>query len=157
MPWNELIEPLTQDGKCICPPDPDRLNWLTSARHIETYKSLRSKLKTDLYKHLCIENEEHWRHQFYLSILKNRIQQISYFESGPLEPRSVIIIYDFAAWPKDKPDRIEALDIEALFSNDELLKGNVGLCSYLKRFPSMAVKPTMGSPPLFSFRSFDAA
>lgn len=126
---------LTQDGTCINPPPPDRLNWLTAARHIEAYKSLRSKLKTDLYKQLCLENEEHWRHQFYLSILKNRIHQVSYFESGPLEPRSTIVIFAFAAWPKGKPDRIETLDIEALFSASELLQGNIGLRSYLEKFP----------------------
>lgn len=63
---------------------------------------------------------------------------------------SVIIIYDFAAWPKDKPDRIEALDIEALFSNDELLKGNVGLRSYLKRF-QYGCKTNYGLTPFFRF------
>ncbi|MCY1559294.1 hypothetical protein D9M68_963160 [compost metagenome] len=47
-------------------PAADRLNWLTSARHIESYKSLRNSLKTELYRRLCREHEEHWRHEFYL-------------------------------------------------------------------------------------------
>jgi len=34
---------LTQDGAVTSPPAPDRLNWLTAARHIEAYKALRSK------------------------------------------------------------------------------------------------------------------
>lgn len=126
---------LTQDGTSINPPAPDRLNWLTAARHIQAYKSLRSELKTKLYKRLCRENEEHWRHQFYTAILRNRIHQISYFEMGPLEPRSTVVIFAFAAWPRDRIDSIDALDVEELFGESELLKGNTGLRGYLERFP----------------------
>ncbi|MBX9904660.1 MAG: hypothetical protein K2Y31_09915 [Burkholderiales bacterium] len=116
-------------------PAPDRLNWLTAARHIESYKSLRNSLKTSLYKRLCQEHEEHWRHEFYLKILKNRMYQISYFESGPIEPRSAIVVYGFAAWPNTKQDLIDMLDLEKLFQESDLLKGNHGLQQYLAKFP----------------------
>lgn len=116
-------------------PKSDRLNWLTSARHIESYKGLRELLKTSLYGRLCCEHEEHWRHEFYLRILKDRINQVSYFEQGPIEPRSAIVIYGFAAWPNKKQDQIESLDFEALFRESEILKGNHGLQNYLAKFP----------------------
>ncbi|MBT9538728.1 hypothetical protein [Thiobacillus sp.] len=116
-------------------PEADRLNWLTSARHIESYKSLRNSLKTRLYSRLCQQHEEHWRHEFYLRLLKDRIYQVAYFEKGPIEPRSAIVIYGFAAWPNKKQDPIDLLDLEALFQESELLKGNYGLQQYLAKFP----------------------
>lgn len=116
-------------------PNADRLNWLTAARHIESYKSLKDSLKTDLYKRLCKEHEEYWRQEYYLCILKEGIYQASYFESGPIEPRSAIVVFAFAAWPKDKSDPIDKLDIEALFDSSNLLAGNIGLRTYLEKFP----------------------
>ena len=116
-------------------PNADRLNWLTCARHIESYKSLRDTLKTDLYKRLCAEHEDYWRNQFYLCILKERIYEKSYFEYAPIEPRSAIVVFGFAVWPNDKPDRIDNLDIEELFKKSNLLAGNIGLREYLSSKP----------------------
>ena len=116
-------------------PDADRLNWLTAARHIESYKALRDSLKTTLYSKLCREHEEYWRNEYYLCILKEKIYQASYFEHGPIEPRSAIVIFAFAAWPNSKQDPIDRLDIEALFSGSDLLAGNAGLREYLGKFP----------------------
>lgn len=116
-------------------PAPDRLNWLTAARHIESYKALRNSLKTALYKRLSLEHEEHWRHEFYLKLLKDRIYQVSYFDAGPIEPRSAVVIYGFAAWPHTKQDPIDILDLESLFQESDLLKGNYGLQQYLAKFP----------------------
>lgn len=119
-------------------PSASRLNWLTSARHIESYKALRDSLKTDLYQRLCREHEEHWRHEFYLCLLKDRIYQISYFEKGEVEPRSAIVVYGFAAWPNKKQDPIDKLDFEALYQESDLLKGNYGLQQYLAKFPQFS-------------------
>lgn len=119
-------------------PASDRLNWLTSARHIESYKSLRDSLKTYLYRRLCQEHEEHWRHEFYLRISKDRIYQVSYYESGPIEPRSAIVIHGFAAWKKERMDPIDKLDFETLFQESELLQGNYGLRDYLAKFPQFS-------------------
>lgn len=123
----------------------DRLNWLTCARHIEAYKSLRHSLKTQLYNKLCIEHEEYWRQEFYLCILKERIYQESYFEKGPIEPRSAIVVFGFAAWPNDKQDPIESLDVQALFKESDLLRGNVGLRSYLSKFPQYGGATSLSS------------
>lgn len=125
---------LTRDSDVDGTPVSDRLNWLTSARHLESYKSLKNSLKTKLYRRLCQEHEEHWRHEFYLRILNNRILDVSYFEKGPIETRSAIVVYGFAAWPNDKQDRIDDLDVEALFKESELLMGNYGLQRYLAKF-----------------------
>jgi hypothetical protein len=126
---------LTQNGEVINPPLADRLNWLTAARHLEGYKDLKAALKTGLYKRLCRENEEYWRHQFYLCILKEKIRDVSYFEKGMLEPRSVLVVFGFAAWPNDKEDPIDALDVESLFNASDLLRGCTGLREYLSKFP----------------------
>lgn len=116
-------------------PASDRLNWLTSARHLEAFKSLRGSLKSSLYKRLMQEHEEYWRNEFYLTLLKNKIYQKSYFEVGPIEPRSAIVIYGFAAWPNKKEDPIDILDLEKLFQESNLLQGNYGLQQYLAKFP----------------------
>ncbi len=125
-----------EDGRPIA----DRLNWLTSARHLESYKSLRKSIKTSLYRRVSDEHEEHWRHEFYLKLLKNKIYQISYFEAGPIEPRSAIVIYGFAAWPHSKNDPIDTLDLEDLFRKSDLLQGNYGLQQYLAKFPQFGGK-----------------
>ena len=129
--YRSLMQGAGQDGR----PTSDRLNWLTSARHIESYKSLRNSLKTSLYRRLCQEHEEHWRHEFYLRIAKDRIYQVSYYEIGPIEPRSAIVIHSFAAWQNARQDPIDSLDFEALFGESKLLQGNYGLREYLAKFP----------------------
>lgn len=128
--YRALMESADVNGR----PTPDRLNWLTSARHIESYKSLRDSLKTPLFRRLCREHEEHWRHEFYLRIAKDRIYQVSYYESGPIEPRSAIVVHGFAAWTSERQDPIDTLDFEALYQESEFLKGNYGLREYLAKF-----------------------
>jgi len=129
--FRSLMLDAAKDGQPIS----DRLNWLTSARHLESYKSLRRLLRTALYKRLSQEHEEYWRNEFYLKLLKNRILQASYFEIGRIEPQSAIVIYGFAAWPNAKQDPMNALDLEKLFTESDLLKGNYGLQQYLATFP----------------------
>lgn len=132
--YRSLAREMGADGR----PAADRLNWLTSARHIESYKELRSSLKTKLYRRLCQEQEEHWRHEFYLCLLKDHITQSSYFENGPIEPRSAIVLYGFASWPSKREDPIDKLNIEAIYGESDLLKGNYGLQQYLQKFPQFS-------------------
>ena len=132
--YRSLMSGAELDGR----PTADRLNWLTSARHIESYKSLRDTLKTSLYRRLCAEHEEHWRHEFYLRIAMNRIYQASYYEAGPIEPGSAIVVHGFAAWSNNRPDPIGELDFESIFQQSEVLQGNHGLRDYLERFPQFA-------------------
>ena len=137
---------LTSDGKKVAPPSPDRLNWLTTARHIISYKSLKNRLKADFYKSLCEEHEEFWRHQFYLCLDMHKIHHAAYFEQGPpgmlppIEPRSAIVIYSFASWPKNKIDPIDSVDASSLLNDSNVLPGNHGLSAYLEQFPHITGK-----------------
>jgi hypothetical protein len=134
-------EALSNAGKDVKPPLPDRLNWLTCARHIEGYKALKARLRTSLHRLLCEEHEEFWRHQFYLCLDIPSIHSPSYYAEQPppnrrpgIEPRSALIVYAFARWPEGKPDPIDAVDIKALMREYQPLKGNIGLREYIKTF-----------------------
>ena len=138
---------LTDNGKHISPPAADRLNWLTAARHLVSYESLSRRIKTPTYRTLCEEHEEFWRHQFYLALDMNKIHHKGYFQRGappelrpPIEPRSAIIIYSFASWPKGKIDPIDSVDVKHLLDNPSVLAGNHGLREYLEEFPSITGK-----------------
>lgn len=128
-------EALTDHGKNVSPPLADRFNWLTAARHLQTYKSLRARLKTNLYSVLCEENEEYWRHQFHIVLLRNPIHTVSYYQNGKIEPLSAIVLLHFASWPKNKKDPLESIDVETLFSESEAMRMHIGLREYLKKFP----------------------
>lgn len=134
-------ESLTDHGKNVSPPPADRLNWLTAARHLETYKCLKARLKTNLYSVLCEENEEYWRHQFYIALLRNPMHTVSYYQNGNIEPLSAIALFHFASWPKNKKDPLESIDVEALFSGSEAMRMNIGLREYLKKFPKYGGEP----------------
>lgn len=132
--YRSLMQGAEPDGR----PASNRLNWLTSARHIESYKSLRGSLKTGLYLRLCQEHEDHWRHEFYLRISKDRIYQVSYYETGSIEPCSAIVIHGFAAWKNERQDPIDKLDFEAIYQESNPFQGNYGLKEYLARFPQFS-------------------
>lgn len=135
---------LSNDGKNIRPALADRLNWLTAARHIQGYKALKSRIKSDLYLLLCEEHEEFWRHQFYVCLDLHNISNSSYYDEivTPerklgIEPRSALIIYSFASWPNSKIDPIASVDIQALLEDCNPLKGNLGLRTYVEKFPTL--------------------
>lgn len=135
---------LTSNGQRLTPPPADRLNWLTSARHIIGYKALKNRIKTPLYLALCEEHEEFWRHEFYLALDMHKIYSSSYYDQGPppdlrspIEPRSAIIIYSFATWPKSKSDPVDSIDTKLLLQQSDFLAGNHGLREYLAKFPKL--------------------
>lgn len=132
---------LSNDHKNIRPAIADRLNWLTSARHIQSYKLLKAKLKTKIHRTLCEEHEEFWRHQFYLCLDIPNIHHAAYYartappnQSLGIEPNSAVIIYAFASWPSGKNDPIDAVDIQQLIRDYNPLQGNIGLREYLNTF-----------------------
>jgi len=69
---------LTDNAKHI-PPKADRLNWLTTARHICRYKELSKEIKLNIYKVICSEHEKYWRHQFYLALDHKIFRSKDYF------------------------------------------------------------------------------
>lgn len=121
---------LTDDGKSTAPVAPDRLNWLTSARHIEDYRKIKAMLKNTSHKLVCAAQEEHWRHKFYLLLKDYKLYPLSYFEKNlekdksEIEPVSAVVIFNFAFWPKDKKDPLDEVDYH------ELLKGRPTFLSY---------------------------
>jgi hypothetical protein len=131
---------LSVGGTSVRPPTADRLNWLTCARHIQSYKTLKARLKTELHHSLAEEHEEFWRHQFYLCLDIPNIHHASYYaEHVPtghagIEPRSALIIYAFASWPEGKPDPIDAVDVQQLLRESLPFQGNHGLREYINSF-----------------------
>jgi hypothetical protein len=135
---------ISNDGQTVRPVVADRLNWLTCARHIESYKALKKRIKTRIHLSVCNEHEEFWRHQFYLCLDMHNIHQSSYYDESPpperksgIEPRSALIIYAFASWPHGKSDPIDSVDVKALIEECDPLKGNIGLRTYLEKFPKL--------------------
>ncbi|MDH3353251.1 MAG: hypothetical protein OEL87_02285 [Nanoarchaeota archaeon] len=119
-------------------PAPSRINWLTSARQILRYKKLKSKLKTDLYKLVCSEHEEHWRHQFYLSLQHQDLDSAAYFKgtmfsfsSENIDPRSALIIVNFSTWNQENDDPLMDVDKNDLIHDDYTLNGQHGLEHYI--------------------------
>lgn len=134
-------EALSSNGAHVRPPAPDRLNWLTSARHLEQYKTLKGKISFKIHSIVCEEHEEYWRHQFYLCLDVTSIRPSSYYEEKRepkrqlgIEPRSAIIIYHFASWPEGKIDPIESASVEQMLHDGSVLNGNPGLRYYLNGF-----------------------
>jgi hypothetical protein len=131
---------LTDDGNQI-PPTADRLNWLTSARHICRYWSISEQITSELYKLLAAEREEYWRHMFYIVLDRKELKRKEYFMAQNLEANlsdgldanieleSAKIINHFATWSEGMEDPTENVDKDI---NVSLTKGPFrwGLADY---------------------------
>lgn len=129
------------EGKPNLPPEANRLNWLTAARQIESYKKLKENINSKAYITVCDEAEEHWRHQFHKAINRFNNKDLSYFSGTPipgesyvpeLEIRSVISIYSFSTWNKNRKDPLDSIDIKKTLESVDILSGNIGLEEFLK-------------------------
>ena len=132
-------EALSSGGRELSPPAPDRLNWLTAARHIQRYKSLKDKLTDRTHRTICEEQEEYWRHRIYLCLQTSQPYQPTYYmEQLAPSPRSAIdktsalIIHAFAKWPDGRADPLEKVDINELIGKGRALEGNPGLRAYIE-------------------------
>lgn len=109
---------LTDSGTHNRSPRSDRLNWLTAARHIQRYKSIKRRIRfTPLYRLLCEEHESYWCHQFHIA-LKGTESDLDYYgEKGTptaIDPKSAVIIHHFSEWASDERDPIHAVEMEQL-------------------------------------------
>jgi hypothetical protein len=102
-------------------PQPNRLNWLTAARHIQRYYKLKALIKTDTYKLLNEEIEEYWRHSFYQLLDNQTMDNKSYFmakddQQWPenIEITSAMIISEFSQWDESIEDPINTADKDKL-------------------------------------------
>jgi len=130
---------LTDEGKSELA-RPDRMNWLTAARHIETYKVLKRGVTEPSHKVLCEDHEEYWRHRIHLAINMHNIVQPSWYDEdraakkSGLYPPSLLIVYGFASWPENKEDPIDRADLAGIAREHDVRKGNVGLEMYLAKY-----------------------
>lgn len=133
---------LSKNDSEVAPPAPDRLNWLTTARHIERYKNLKSHLTCNAHRTVCEEHEEYWRHRFYVCLEAPNQLSLAYYSRRPdpkptagIEPRSALVIHEFASWPDGREDPIDKVDTKAIVKRGEVLKGKYGLRQYLDSLP----------------------
>jgi hypothetical protein len=108
-------------------PTPDRLNWLTSARQIIRFQELKAMLETDLYKLICAEHEEHWKHEFYLSLKVEGFILPDYFKSNNIHLKSALVIMNFKQWASNVEDPLDTIDGTMYTDDDYTLKGEHGL------------------------------
>lgn len=108
-------------------PEPNRLNWLTSARQIMKFKQLESMLETDLYKLICSEHEEHWKHEFYLSFKDDPFLLPTYFKTNNIHLKSALIIMNFKQWSPDVTDPLDSIDGTKFVNDGYTLNGQHGL------------------------------
>ena len=120
------------------------MNWLTTARHLERYKKLKASLSVGTHRTVCEEHEEHWRHKFYVCLDAPHQLSLAYYQEKPqpdqrlgIEPRSALVIHEFAKWPAGRDDPIDKVDAEAIVERGEVLKGNYGLRRYLETLPRL--------------------
>lgn len=141
----ESLEVMPENGI----PRPDRLNWLTSSRHIIQFELLKSKLKTKTFKIIIEEEEEHWRHRFYTLLDNKRLAQSAYYRKPTqggfpenIEPTSAKVVIGFSNWPDDKNDPIDSKKAKKLVKNDNCFKGQagIGLKSYLEALDNAVIK-----------------
>lgn len=103
-----------------------RVAWLTSARHLETYRALKRRLRTKLGRLLADDHEEYWRHRTY--ILLDGIEHYTYYghagcqevEGETIDPTSAAVILAFSDWPEGRPDPIDAVSFDALVRSAKL-------------------------------------
>jgi hypothetical protein len=132
---------LTVDGTQKGPVPADRLNWLTAARNLETYKALKREIGVKVHRRIADDHEEHWRHLFYLALQGNAYHQPTYYRepvaapraqrTGGIEPHSAVIVHAFAKWPDGRPDPVEHADFDRIFEETDPRPGNVGLRLFL--------------------------
>ena len=123
---------LTNGKKKYELPDASRLNWLTSARQIIRFQQLKSELKTDIYKLVCSEHEEHWKHEFYLSLKHNDFNCSSYFNNNNIDLTSALVITNFKQWDPETKDPMDDIDANTLINDGYTLKGQIGLQTIIK-------------------------
>lgn len=134
-------EILTDGGAHVDPPAPDKLNWLTAARHIVQYRTLKKRIALRVHLDVCEEHEEYWRNKIYASVSKPVGMDLAYYEGRPqpnqqdaIDVKSAIIVHEFAKWPKDRMDPIDTVDEITMITERKVHVGNRGLRSYLATF-----------------------
>jgi hypothetical protein len=132
-------ETLTNGNGHKVVPEASRLNWITTSRQILRFKKLKSQLKTDLYKLVCTEHEEHWRHQFYLCFKHDDFISSAYYKGTDylpsqenIDPRSALVIMNFKQWDPDTFDPLSEVKEQEYVADGVTLNGEHGLKNYIE-------------------------
>lgn len=132
-------EALSSEGRHVGPPAADRLNWLTSARHIERYKALKGQLVDKVHLLVCEEQEEYWRHRIYLCLATPQPLPTSYYQErlqpepkAAIHKTSALVIHAFAKWPEGRADPLDAVNANELIEGGRVLQGKPGLRAYIE-------------------------
>jgi hypothetical protein len=94
-------------------PPKNRINWLTSARLIQEYKSTKARIQDPFILQECISHEAYWRNKFYVRIDPLSLGFPDYFKQGEgenIQLTSAIVVADFAMWPEGREDTIAELE-----------------------------------------------
>lgn len=147
---------LTDEGK-EAPPKANRLNWLTSARHLLRTKKIADQISSETYRTVFEEIEEYWRHKFYIALSDEQLRSWTYYAdqsnlSWPenIEISSALVILDFSNWKKDAPDPLKEMDREALIANRSAflcVAAGRGLEAYMVRFEEIKAKRNAAIQP----------
>ena len=123
---------LTDEGKNL-PPSPNRLNWLTCARHIKRHDELASKITSATYKTVHAEIEEFWRHKFYLALTGPGLMRSSYFGSVDNQTSqeriasvSALVVINFSRWKNNVADPLDSVDQADLVKSGDVFKSVAG-------------------------------
>ena len=95
---------------------PDYVAWLTAARHLQRYKKLKKYLTSKIIKILCEEEEEYWRHQFYL--LVEELMMDNAF--AHLDRTSLAVVLAFGDWSEKVIDPLSEIDLEKFIATHKL-------------------------------------
>jgi hypothetical protein len=138
------------DSNANCsPPRPDRYNWLTTARIIQSYNKLKKHVTLVEHQIVLQEHEEYWRHKFYLTLDSNDMLSVSYFAKSKaemafdsdfanLDLSSLAVIYYFSEWKHDYIDPLDSVETAKLFAYGTILSRHHGLQSYVKLFSKIS-------------------
>ncbi len=133
---------LTDEAKNI-PPEANRLNWLTCARHLLRVEKLVKQISSPTYKTIYSEIEEYWRHKFCMALSHDSLRSWSYYSNSAksewpenIEISSALVIVAFSNWKEGAADPTDDVDREALIKTGGGIKGGSagrGLEGYIVR------------------------
>lgn len=120
-------------------PRPDRLNWLTAARHLLRARRIRDLIQHPTYVTIADEIEEHWRHRFYLVLAHPDLLSSRYFMDPEhpawperIEVTSALVVVNFANWKDDVADPTDEVDRAALLRQLKGSNAAIGLRAYIE-------------------------
>ena len=137
------FDALAPDGLDTAP-KADRLNWLTSARHILRAKKIRAQIQHSTYATIADEIEEHWRHRFYLALSHKELRDLHYYmdKEHPASPENIevtsaLVVVNFSNWKEGVVDPTDEVDREALFGQLKGYYAGFGLMTYINHLKSV--------------------